>query len=136
MNQVSGYQAYQASRIDHGSPERLVVLAYERIVTLIAAAEKAAGVADFYRQNQSLQKAQAIVSTLQAGLDEEAYPELSSSLSRLYEWFYLELGRANLTGDRVIMQRLKQQIAGLGDAWRQAEAEVRRQASEEQAQVA
>lgn len=127
MNQISGLRAYQSSRIDHGSPERLVVIAYERLVSLLAVAETAAKAADFDRQNLSLQKAQAIVSTLQAGLDHEVSAEISGSLSSLYEWFYLELGRANLTGDTAIMERLKTQIADLGEAWRQAEAQVRRE---------
>jgi flagellar protein FliS len=105
------------------TPERLVVLLYERLVRDLdeaVAALEAGGSA-----HASLVHAQDVLAALEAALDPAAW-DGGSAMAALYDHLQQQLVTANLRRDAAVVAQCREIVAPLAEAWRQAWATLAR----------
>jgi flagellar protein FliS len=101
------------------SPQRLLTMLYDRLITDLAVAEASMRTADHENVSRRLTHAQDILLELWASLDVEIWPE-GAPLRALYLWMVNELmsSRAPAQPDRIAAVR--QLVEPLRDSWKQA----------------
>lgn len=102
------------------SPEQLVVLLYEHLLTCLRRAQAQMPAGDVEARGQNLEKASDIVFELLSALDMEAGGEIASRLAALYAYFVGEIGALGRKPDRERADRLIALIAGLHESWARA----------------
>jgi flagellar secretion chaperone FliS len=115
-------QRYVSETVETVSPERLVTMLYDALVSDLEHAEQTVG--DREATHRHLTHAQAVVYELRAGLK----PELWSggpALSALYAYFVEQLIYANINQDGAKITEIRQMVEPLRDAWHQAAAQLR-----------
>lgn len=108
---------YQKNAIHGASPVQLVVMLYDGALKFLSQAREAMTNRDIYEQNQSLQKAQKIVSELTACLDMERGGEVARNLFGLYSFVYNELVKANIEDDLAALERAHKVLDELRQSW-------------------
>jgi flagellar protein FliS len=110
---------YARSSIDTASPDRLLVMLYDRLVRDLSNAEKAIREHALARANAELQHAQQIVLELRTSLDVDAWSG-GPSLEQLYTYLHGQLVAANVEKDAERVSTCRAIIEPLRDAWQQA----------------
>ena len=105
------------------SPERLLVLLYERLGRDCAEADAAILAGDAERRHSALVHAQEIVEELAYAVRPDVW-ESGDGLLALYQYVLELLVKANITSDRAALAEASGIIAELTDAWRQAYVEL------------
>jgi flagellar protein FliS len=100
------------------SPEELTLMLYNGLVKFIMQAQKAIEDKDFEKANESIIRAEDIISEFQATLDMQY--ELSRGLSLLYAYFMDRLIDANVKKDTAILEEVLHFVKDLRDTWAQA----------------
>lgn len=122
---ASGYaRTYRANAILTASPGQLVLMLYDGALKAMALAREALeGAADSPRNietiNTQLQKAQAILSELQGGLNLDAGGEFARTMHRLYDYHNRRLLEANIRKDVAPLIEVERLVRELRDAWAQ-----------------
>lgn len=106
------------------SPEWLVPLLYEHLLTSLRRAGVQMENGDVEGRAESLSKANQIVLELAGSLDREKGGEVAQHLSSLYAYFALEILNLGHTRDVVHLRRLIDLVAELHEAWTQAAEQV------------
>lgn len=106
------------------SPEWLVPLMFEHLLTSLRRAVVQIEAGDQQGREKSLEKAIAIVSELLATLDRENGGDIANGLSGLYSYFALEIMNVGRSGGVGSLPRLIPLIEELHEAWVQAAEEV------------
>lgn len=106
------------------SPEWLVPLLYEHLLTRLRRAGVQLESGDVEGRAESLSRANAIVLELAATLDREKGGELAEHLSSLYAYFALEIMNLGRTQDILHLRRLTDLVAELHEAWTLAAEQV------------
>jgi flagellar protein FliS len=101
------------------SPQRLLIMLYDRLVGDLAVAEAAMRTGDHETIGRRLTHAQEILLELWASLDVEAWPE-GAPLRSLYLWMVNELMSSRLPAQPDRLVTVRQLIEPLRDAWKQA----------------
>ena len=122
---AQGYaRTYRANAVLTASPGQLVLMLYDGALKSMALARDAfSQSADSPRRieniNQHLQKAQAIISELQSGLNMEVGGDFALTMHRLYDYHNRCLFQANLQKkvDQVVV--VEGLVRELRDAWAQ-----------------
>jgi len=91
---MMGIAAYKTSRMNYTPPQKVVGLLFQNAYVRLERGGAALEGEDVARFRQESRKVRAIFSELLGALDEEAAPELSAQLSRLYTWGIRELSAA------------------------------------------
>ena len=114
---------YLGDAVTTASPQRLLVMLYDRLALDLERAQKAVASGDRGEASEQLQHAQAIVLELLSSLQVDAW-EGGPRLAALYTWLVGELVQANVRGDRNRVSSCLQVVEPLRDAWRQAAASL------------
>lgn len=115
--------AYVQNSVQTASPERLLVMLYDRLVLDVQrglAAQQAGNLPEAHNQ---LVHAQEVLIHLRSTLKVELW-DGGPGLASLYEWLHNELIRANVRKDPAVTEGCLGIIADLADAWRQAAIQV------------
>src|SRR5690606_9612141 len=106
------------------SPEWLVTLVYEALLTNLRRAAVQIETGDIEGKATSLTRAGALVGELHSSLDHEKGGEIASRLSSLYTYFALEIMNIGRSLDTVALARLIAMLEELRGAWTQAAEQV------------
>jgi len=122
---AQGYaRTYRANAVLTASPGQLVLMLYDGALKAMALARDAFGQpAETPRRieniNQQLQKAQAIISELQSGLNMEIGGDFAVTMHRLYDYHNRCLFQANLQKKVELVVEVETLVRELRDAWAQ-----------------
>ncbi len=119
MSAASLRARYVGDTVTTASPQRLLVMLYDRLALDLERAQVAAAARDRQAVNEQLQHAQAIVLELLSSLQVDAW-EGGPRLAALYNWLIGELVQANVKLDTNRISACRQVVEPLRDAWRQA----------------
>lgn len=117
-NAHNTYDAYKQNSIMTASPEELTLMLYNGLVKFIMQAQKAIEDKDIQKANESIIRAEDIISEFQATLDMRY--ELSKGLAMLYDYFMDRLIEANMKKDTAILEEVLHFVKDLRDTWAQA----------------
>jgi flagellar secretion chaperone FliS len=121
MTAASLRARYIGDTVTTASPQRLLVMLYDRLALDLERAHAALAEGDRNGARKQLQHAQEIVLELRSSLQVDAW-EGGPRLASLYTWLIGELVQANIKGDRNRVSSCLQVVEPLRDAWRQAAA--------------
>ena len=123
MSAASLRARYMGDAVTTASPQRLLVMLYDRLALDLERAQAALTAGDRAEANLQLQHAQDIVLELRTSLQVDAW-EGGPRLAALYSWLLGELVQANVKADRNRVASCLQVVEPLRDAWRQAAASL------------
>lgn len=113
------YQAYQKNQVMTASNEKLLLMLFSGLVRFIKSAQSAIKNGDIAEANNSLIKAQAILSELMASLD-RSVGKLAEDLFAIYEFMHRSLIEANIHKDEDKVQEVLEMAMELEETWSQA----------------
>jgi flagellar secretion chaperone FliS len=123
MSAASLRARYMGDAVTTASPQRLLVMLYDRLALDLERAQAAFAAGDRTEANLQLHHAQDIVLELRSSLQVDAW-ESGPRLAALYSWLLGELVQANVKADRNRVASCLQVVEPLRDAWRQAAASL------------
>lgn len=109
--------AYTATSLTTASPQKLIVLLYERLVLDLVRAEEA--IEAGRSPHDPLVHAQDIVMELLGSLKPELWSG-AAGLTNLYTYLHTQLVTANVRRDAALVATCRELVEPLLDAWRQA----------------
>ncbi len=121
MSTASLRSRYLGDSVATASPQRILVMLYDRLVLDLERAELAQETGDRTEAAAQIQHAQDIVFELRESLRVDAW-EGGPRLAALYTWMITELVQAGVKRDRNRVSACRQIAEPLRDAWRQAAA--------------
>ena len=121
MSTASLRSRYLGDSVATASPQRILVMLYDRLVLDLERAELALDTGDRTEAAAQIQHAQDIVFELRESLRIDAW-EGGPRLAALYTWMITELVQAGVKRDRNRVAACRQIAEPLRDAWRQAAA--------------
>ena len=121
MSTASLRSRYLGDSVATASPQRILVMLYDRLVLDLERAEMALDTGDRTEAAAQIQHAQDIVFELRESLRVDAW-EGGPRLAALYTWMITELVQAGVKADRNRVASCLQVVEPLRDAWRQAAA--------------
>ena len=110
---------FLADTVLTASPQRLLMMLYDRLVLDLERGEVAIARRDPNEAHERLTNAQAIVVELRSVLDLEVWPE-GAGLAAVYDYLVKLLIDANVYKDAARVAEARMLVAPLHDAWRQA----------------
>jgi flagellar secretion chaperone FliS len=119
MSTASLRSRYLGDSVATASPQRILVMLYDRLVLDLERAEMALDSGDRTEAAAQIQHAQDIVFELRESLRVDAW-EGGPRLAALYSWMITELVQAGVKRDRNRVTACRQIAEPLRDAWRQA----------------
>ncbi len=125
MALTSPYDVYQRTQVDTASPARLVVMLYDGAIRFLRQGQTAMQQRDREKQNHYLVRAQRIITELASSLDMEAGGDIAANLMALYQFMHEQLVLANLQDDMDRVQKVREMLESLREAWAQVEIAVR-----------
>ncbi len=123
MSTASLRSRYLGDSVSTASPQRILVMLYDRLALDLERAEVALAAGNRDEVAVQLMHAQDIVLELHSSLRVDAW-EGGPRLAALYTWLHAELVMANVKGDRNRIAACRQVVDPLRDAWRQAAASL------------
>lgn len=111
--------AYKKNQVNTTSNENLVLMLYDGARKFINRAVKSINEGDTQEANNSLLRAQNIISELMAGINFEA-GEIARQLYVLYEYMHFKLVQANIKKDCRDCEEVLTMVEELRTAWVQA----------------
>jgi flagellar protein FliS len=123
MSAASLRARYMGDTVTTASPQRLLVMLYDRLALDLERAQAAMAVGDRCEGGAQLQHAQEIVLELLSSLQVDAW-EGGPRLAALYNWLVTEMMAANVKADANRVASCRQVVEPLRDAWRQAAASL------------
>ena len=123
MSTASLRSRYLGDSVATASPQRILVMLYDRLVLDLEHAELALDSGDRAEAAAQIQHAQDIVFELRESLRVDAW-EGGPRLAALYTWMITELVQAGVKRDRNRVSACRQIAKPLRDAWRQAAASI------------
>jgi len=115
---VTGYNQYRENSVYTASPEELTLMLYNGLVKFIMKAQHAISKNDMENANESIIRAQEIVSELMSTLDMKY--EVAASLELLYDYMIRRLIEANVKKSSEILDEVLEFAKDLRDTWEQA----------------
>lgn len=120
---LNPYQQYKENSILTASPEELVLMLYNGIQRFIEEAKIAIDKKDFNKANESIQRAQDIITELMLTLDMNY--EISKNLYSLYDYMMRRMVEANIKKDIDILDEVKGFAYDLKQTWNTALSKAR-----------
>jgi flagellar secretion chaperone FliS len=121
MSAASLRARYLGDTVTTASPQRLLVMLYDRLALDLERGQTALMAGDRAAAGEQLQHAQEIVLELRSSLDVDVW-EGGPRLAALYTWLLSELIAANVKGDLRRVGDCRKIVEPLRDAWREAAA--------------
>ena len=123
MSTASLRARYLGDTVTTASPQRLLVMLYDRLALDLERAELALAGGDRDAAAEQLQHAQDVVFGLLESLQVDAW-DGAPRLAALYNWLIAELGRAVVKGDLRRVADCRKIVEPLRDAWTEAAASL------------
>ena len=120
---VNAAEAYKRQQVLTATPEALTLMLYNGALRFMTEGREAIERKDYEEANNSLQKAQNIITEFRVTLIMEY--EISHQLLPLYNYVYDRLVEANMKSDLAQLDEAKNIITELRDAWAQAMKKAR-----------
>ena len=120
---VNAAEAYKRQQVLTATPEALTLMLYNGALRFMTEGREAIEKKDYEEANNSLQKAQNIITEFRVTLNMEY--EISHQLLPLYNYVYDRLVEANMKSDLAQLDEAKNIITELRDAWAQAMTKAR-----------
>lgn len=111
--------AYVGQMVTTASPERLLVMLYDRLLLDLRRALAAQGSGDHAAAGIHLLHAQDIVLELTASLRTDVWAG-APTLAAIYDWLHRELVRANVSRDAGVTRDCLAAVEPLAEAWHEA----------------
>ena len=121
--QSNARQRYVSDAVKTHTPERLVTMLFDKLVSELDRAEIAMRGGDLYAANDALVRSQAIVLELRASLRLDVW-DGAKGLASLYDFFVREIIQANVSRDPARIATTRILVEPIRDAFHQAAAEV------------
>jgi flagellar protein FliS len=115
---ISAAEEYRRQRILNLPPEHLTLMLYNGCIKFIDDGMEALGKKDYESANNSLQRAQRIISEFRLTLNFEY--EIANQLLPLYNYIYDRLVEGNIKSDLAQIEEAKGIVTELRNAWVQA----------------
>lgn len=112
-------QAYVGQMVTTASPERLLVMLYDRLLLDLRRAVDAQEIRDHAAAGTHLMHAQEIVLELTASLRTDVWAG-APTLAAIYDWLHRELVRANVSRDAGVTRDCLAAVETLAEAWHEA----------------
>jgi flagellar protein FliS len=112
-------QAYLSSMVSTTSPQRLLIMLYDRLLLDLQRAEDAAAEGQHGDAAEYLMHAQEIVLELRFSLREDLW-DGAPRLAAIYAFVHSQLIKANVERDPAITQACRLLLEPLAEAWREA----------------
>ena len=123
MSAASLRARYMGDTVTTASPQRLLVMLYDRLALDLQRAEESLVLGDRDAAREPVMHAQEIVLELRASLQVDVW-EGGPRLAALYSWLIGELIQANVKGDIRRVRDCRKVVEPLRDAWREAAASL------------
>ena len=120
---VNAAEAYKRQQVLTATPEALPLMLYNGALRFMTEGREAIERKDYEEANNSLQKAQNIITEFRVTLNMEY--EIAHQLLPLYNYVYDRLVEANMKSDVKQLDEAKNIITELRDAWAQAMKKAR-----------
>ena len=115
--------AYKESSIVTAPPERLVVMLYDGVNRFLTQGAVAMSQGEVAHSNDRLQRAEAIISELNATLDMSAGGEIAERLRAIYVFCRRQLGEARLERNPAKVETVSRLLGELRESWAQLAGE-------------
>lgn len=114
--------AYKETQIKTASPGKLIILLYEEAIRQLgnAASILESGSKKLDEVNNSVLRAQDMITELMVSLNFEKGHDIARNLFNLYMYFNQQLTQANIKKDPAPLKEVKKLMSDLCDAWKQA----------------
>lgn len=111
-------QAYRRSEVSAAvHPVKLIHMMYERVLTHLSRAEEAIAENDPRKRGESLGKAIALITELNASINSKDESEAAAFLRGLYGAILVELPKVSLNNDITVLQQAARYIGELKKVW-------------------
>ncbi|MEP0765949.1 MAG: flagellar export chaperone FliS [Fimbriimonadia bacterium] len=119
MTVVSGRQlaAYRKTAVETASPLDLILMLYDGALRFLERGRAAMERRDLSEQNESLTRAQAILTELAVCLNMEQGGEVAANLLGLYGYMSNRLVEANVSDDPKAVQEVARLLGELRESW-------------------
>lgn len=114
-----GYQHYKEQSVNTMTQGEMLLLLYDELVKRLTMAELALDKQNYELYEGAVQRGIDIVNYLDEILDRK-YP-ISKDLTRMYEYFTYDLGRAKIGRNKEVLSHVKKLVLEMRDAFRQAQ---------------
>lgn len=111
---------YLRTTVSTATPQRLVVMLYDRLALDLTRAEQAARAGDRVETSRQVGHAQSIVAELQGSLDRTQW-DGADRLAALYSFMLRELALGTVSADADRIHAVLDTVAELRGAWHEAE---------------
>ncbi len=115
---MNGIESYQRTAISTQSRGRLIVMLYEGAIKFMKLAIQEIEAGNWEAKGQYLNRAQDIISELNAVLDTEAGGEIARNLRRLYLFMNRRLAQANSKKDPQMIREVITLMEELNQSWK------------------
>jgi len=115
---MNGIQAYQDTAVTTQSKGRLIVMLYEGAVKFLKLAIKEVEAKNYEAKGNYINKAQDIITELNAVLDMEAGGEIAGNLRKLYFFMNERLSQANTKTDPEMIREVISLLEELNQGWK------------------
>ncbi len=128
MAHQNALSAYKETRIRTAGQGQLIIMLYDGAIKNLDLAcnlidtepGKSLLPKSIEKINNALVKAQEIITELMASLDFEQGGDIAENLFSLYNWFNRELLQANLSRDKERIQKVRELMGSLREAWQES----------------
>lgn len=117
---------YRDVEVISSSPERVILLLYDRLLVSLKRGAHCIRVRDFEGKHESLERAKDILYELLGSLDHERGGQLASSLASLYAFWVREISEAGRTLNEGRLARVTGMVGEIHGSWTHAVAAVER----------
>lgn len=117
MQQRNAQNVYKQNQILNASPKKLVVLLYDGCIKNMKLAELSITEKKLEQAHAALIKSQDIIAELASTLNKEQGGQVAQDLNDIYEYLMRNLIEANRTKDISIIQKNREMMEELRDAW-------------------
>ena len=115
---MNGIGAYQQTAIGTQSKGRLIVMLYDGAIKFMKLAVKELEAGDYAAKGQYINRAQDIISELNAVLDMDGGGEIAQNLRKLYLFMNGRLRQANASRDPEIIREVITLMEELSQSWK------------------
>jgi flagellar protein FliS len=115
---MKALEAYQQATVTTQSKGRLIVMLYDGAIKFLKLAIKELEAENYAAKGQYINRAQDIISELNAVLDMEVGGEIAANLRRLYMFMNRRLSQANAKRDAKMIQEVITLMDELNQGWK------------------
>ncbi len=118
---MNGTNRYREEAVTTSDGRHLVVMLYEGAINFMKKAKEFLQKGDMAGKGIYIGKAQAIIAELNNSLNDEAAPEISANLRKIYNFIHMRLTEANIRRDPSRLDDCIGMMEEMLEAWKKVE---------------